>query len=109
MAAAPSTNDTVWSAQDTSPGAVEEALRRLLVERHAENDGYVPARVLNLVCIVERQWSGEIANRLRRVGRYSASRTIVCAVSEGRATIDALATVAARATPHDGEHVLTHE
>ena len=26
---------------------------------------YVPARVLNLVCIVDRQWSGEIANRLR--------------------------------------------
>ena len=41
---------------------------------------YVPARVLNLVCIVDREWSGEIANRLRQVGRYHASRTIVCAV-----------------------------
>jgi glucose-6-phosphate dehydrogenase assembly protein OpcA len=106
---ASSTNDTVWSAQNTTPGEVESALRRLLVERHLDNDGYVPARVLNLVCIVERQWSGEIANRLRRVGRYSASRTIVCAVSERRRSIDAVASVAARATPHDGEHVLTHE
>jgi glucose-6-phosphate dehydrogenase assembly protein OpcA len=103
------TNDTVWSGQDVTPAEIEEALRRLLIERHAENDGYVPARVLNLICIVDRQWSGEIANRLRRVGRYSASRTIVCAVTGGRTTIDALATVAARATPHDGEHVLTHE
>jgi glucose-6-phosphate dehydrogenase assembly protein OpcA len=109
MSAAAATNDTVWSAQDTTPAAVEEALRRLLVERHAENDGYVPARVMNLVCIVERQWSGEIANRLRRVGRYAASRTIVCAVSDGRRSIDARASVAARATPRDGEHVLTHE
>jgi glucose-6-phosphate dehydrogenase assembly protein OpcA len=39
--------------------------------------------VLNLVCVVDRQWSGEIANRLRGVGRYHASRTIVCAV-DGR-------------------------
>jgi hypothetical protein len=45
----PSTNDTVWSAQDTNPAAVEAALRRLLVERHTENDGYVPARVMNLI------------------------------------------------------------
>ena len=104
-----STNDTVWSAQNTTPAQIEAALRGLLVERHLENDGYVPARVLNLVCIVERQWSGEVANRLRRVGRYSASRTIVCAVSDRWRTIDALATVAARATPHNGEHVLTHE
>jgi glucose-6-phosphate dehydrogenase assembly protein OpcA len=106
---ASATNDTVWSAQNTTPADVEAALRHLLQERHAENDGYVPARVLNLVCIVERQWSGEIANRLRRVGRYSPSRTIVCAVTEGRHTIDALASVAARATPTEGQHVLTHE
>jgi len=109
VAQGPGTNDTVWSAQDTTPAEVESALQRLLIERHAENGGYVPARVLNLVCIVERQWSGEIANRLRRVGRYAPSRTIVCAVSEGRTTIDAVARVAARTTPHDGQHVLTHE
>jgi glucose-6-phosphate dehydrogenase assembly protein OpcA len=105
----PAVNDTVWSAQNTTPAAVEAALRELLIERHNESDGYVPARVLNLVCIVERRWSGEIANRLRRVGRYHPSRTIVCAVSDRRATIDAVASVAADATPQDGQHVLTHE
>jgi glucose-6-phosphate dehydrogenase assembly protein OpcA len=105
----PAVNDTVWAAQNTTPAAIEAALRELLLERHNESDGYVPARVLNLICIVERQWSGEIANRLRRVGRYHPSRTIVCAVTEGRRTIDAVASIAADATPAAGQHVLTHE
>jgi glucose-6-phosphate dehydrogenase assembly protein OpcA len=105
----PAVNDTVWAAENTTPAAVEAALRQLLVERHNESDGYVPARVLNMICIVERQWSGEIANRLRRVGRYHPSRTIVCAVTDGRRTIDAVASVAADATPQAGQHVLTHE
>ena len=105
----PAVNDNVWAGQDTTPAAIEAALRELLLERHHESDGYVPARVLNLICIVERQWSGEIANRLRRVGRYHPSRTIVCAVTEGRRTIDAVASIAADATPTAGQHVLTHE
>jgi len=105
----PAVNDTVWAGENTTPAAIEAALRGLLIERHSESNGYVPARVLNLVCIVERQWSGEIANRLRRVGRYHASRTIVCAVTDGRRTIDAVATIAADAAPVEGEHVLTHE
>jgi glucose-6-phosphate dehydrogenase assembly protein OpcA len=50
---------------------------------------FVPARVLNLVVIVDAHWSGEIANRLARVGRYHPSRTIVCAVEPGRTTLDA--------------------
>jgi glucose-6-phosphate dehydrogenase assembly protein OpcA len=105
----PAVNDTVWAAQNTTPAAIEGALRELLIERHNESDGYVPARVLNLICIVERQWSGEVANRLRQVGRNHPSRTIVCAVSDGRRTIDAVASVAADATPAAGRHVLTHE
>jgi glucose-6-phosphate dehydrogenase assembly protein OpcA len=105
----PAVDDTVWAAQNTTPSAIEAALRELLAERHAESAAYVPARVLNLVCIVDRQWSGEIANRLRRVGSNHASRTIVCAVSEERTTLDALATVAADAAPVDGETTLTFE
>ncbi|MGI8559728.1 MAG: glucose-6-phosphate dehydrogenase assembly protein OpcA [Solirubrobacteraceae bacterium] len=85
--------DTVWSEQDTTPGAVESALRELLLERHAESAS-VPARVLNLICIVDKQWSGEIANRLRRVGRYHASRTIVCSITPGRKQIDATVSAA---------------
>jgi glucose-6-phosphate dehydrogenase assembly protein OpcA len=105
----PAIDDTVWAAQNTTPTAIESALRELLAERHAESAAYVPARVLNLICIVDREWSGEIANRLRRVGRNHASRTIVCAVSPGRTTLDAVATVAADAKPTDGQLTLTFE
>lgn len=45
--------------------------------------------MLNLIVVVDARWQGEIANRLARVGRYHPSRTIVCAVEEGRTTIDA--------------------
>jgi glucose-6-phosphate dehydrogenase assembly protein OpcA len=105
----PAIDDTVWAAQNTTPAAIEAALRELLAERHAESAAYVPARVLNLVIVVDRQWSGEIANRLRHVGRNHASRTIVCAVSEHRTALDAVATVAADAAPSDGELALTFE
>lgn len=95
-------SDLVWSARDTSPGEVEAALRALLGERHADDPRYVPARALNLVCVVDREWSGEIANRLRGVGRYHASRTIVCAVEPDRTTLDAVATLAGEADPAPG-------
>jgi glucose-6-phosphate dehydrogenase assembly protein OpcA len=84
-------SEDVWSAQDTNPDAIEAALRELLRERHAANQGLAPARVLNLVVVVDRSWKGEIANRLERVGRYHASRTILCAVEDGRDTLDAYA------------------
>ncbi len=87
-------SDDVWSARDTNPDAIEAALRELLRERHAANEALAPARVLNLVVIVDRDWKGEIANRLERVGRYHASRTILCAVEEGRTTLDATAVMA---------------
>jgi glucose-6-phosphate dehydrogenase assembly protein OpcA len=105
----PTVNDTVWREQNTTPAAIEAALRELLIERHAASEFYVPARVLNLVCIVEREWSGEIANRLRAVGRFHASRTIVCSVSPRRTTLDAVATVAASADPEPGSLALTRE
>ncbi|MBA3747071.1 MAG: glucose-6-phosphate dehydrogenase assembly protein OpcA, partial [Solirubrobacterales bacterium] len=99
----------MWSAQDTSPAAIEAALRELVAERHHENEGYVAARALNLVTIVDAQFSGEIANRLRRVGRYHASRTVVCSVEPGRTKIDARATVASQANPRPGEFALMRE
>jgi glucose-6-phosphate dehydrogenase assembly protein OpcA len=81
-------SEDVWSAQDTNPDAIEAAMRELLRERHAANQGLAPARVLNLIVVVDRSWKGEIANRLERVGRYHASRTILCAVEDGRDTLD---------------------
>jgi len=65
-------SDAVWTEQGTTPDAIEGALRKLLHDIHAENGDYVPARVLNMIAFVDREWSGEIANRLRGVGRYHA-------------------------------------
>jgi glucose-6-phosphate dehydrogenase assembly protein OpcA len=86
-------SEDIWSEQDTNPDAIEAALRGLLRNCHAVNESLAPARVLNLVVIVDRDWKGEIANRLERVGRFQASRTVLCAVEEGRETLDAVATV----------------
>ncbi|MGA2011663.1 MAG: glucose-6-phosphate dehydrogenase assembly protein OpcA [Solirubrobacteraceae bacterium] len=86
-------SEDVWAEQDTNPDAIEAALREMLRERHAANESLAPARVLNLVVIVDREWKGEIANRLERAGRYHASRTVLCAVQPGRETLDAVATV----------------
>ena len=83
-----------WSERDTRPDAVDEALRRLLHERHKADVRLVAARVLNLVVVVDRDLKGETANRLERVGRYHASRTVLCAVQPGRTTLDAKALLA---------------
>ena len=99
----------IWSEQDTTPSHVEAALRELLKERHAENEGYVPARVLNLVVIVDKEWRGEIENRLARVGRNHPSRTVVCAVEPGRETLDAWATMTSEGTPRAGSFCVSHE
>jgi glucose-6-phosphate dehydrogenase assembly protein OpcA len=86
-------SEDVWAAQDTTPDAIEGALRELLRKRHAANRTLAPARVLNLIVVVDREWKGEIANRLERVGRYHASRTILCAVEDGRQTLDSVASI----------------
>jgi glucose-6-phosphate dehydrogenase assembly protein OpcA len=105
----PAVSDMMWSAQATTPGDIDAALREMLKQRHSENASYVPARSLNLVCIVDKQWSGEIANRLRYVGHAHAARTIVCAVEPRRTTIDAVATIASDVHPRPGEFALLRE
>jgi glucose-6-phosphate dehydrogenase assembly protein OpcA len=105
----PAVSDMMWSAQATTPGDIEAALRAMLKQRHSENASYVPARSLNLVCIVDKQWSGEIANRLRHVGHAHAARTIVCAVEPRRTAIDAVATIASDVHPRPGEFALLRE
>jgi glucose-6-phosphate dehydrogenase assembly protein OpcA len=78
-----------WSAASTTPAEIEAAIRRLLVSCHDQAGACVPARVLNLVCVVDRAVSETIAHRLVQAGRYHASRTILCAVEPGRRTIGA--------------------
>ena len=104
-----STTDAVWAGRDTNPGVIEQALRGLVSECHGRMAQCVPARTLNLVCVVDREWSGEIANRLRRVGRYHASRTVVCAVEPDRTTIDAQATVSVEGDASAGEFAAMRE
>src|SRR3954462_2789747 len=105
----PAVSDLMWSARSTTPGDIEAALRAMLKERHSENASYVPARSLNLVCIVDKQCSGEIANRLRHIGHAHAARTIVCAVEPKRETLDAVATIASDVHPQPGEFALLRE
>jgi glucose-6-phosphate dehydrogenase assembly protein OpcA len=102
-------SDAVWSERDTTPEAIEAALRSLLVQRHAENEAYVPTRVLNMIVFVDRAWSGEIANRLRGVGRYHASRLIVLSYEPHRERLDARVTIASEDDPEAGEIVLLRE
>jgi glucose-6-phosphate dehydrogenase assembly protein OpcA len=99
-------SEDVWSESDTNPDAIEAALREMLRERHAANQALAPARVLNLVVVVDRSWKGEIANRLERVGRYHASRTILCAVEDKRDTLDAVAVMSYEDAPSGGIGVM---
>jgi glucose-6-phosphate dehydrogenase assembly protein OpcA len=96
------TEHAVWSADDTTPSEIDAALRRLLSERHAEDAAFVPARVLNLIAVVDADWRGEIENRLERVGRFHPSRTVLCAVERKRATIDARVSMGAEAGDGSG-------
>jgi glucose-6-phosphate dehydrogenase assembly protein OpcA len=103
-------SDLVWTGRDVTPADVEAALRDLLIRHHAEDHAVdAPARVLNLVAVVDRQWRGEIENRLERVGRYHASRTVLCAVEPGRQTMDATARIITDDQAQAGEFTLTHE
>jgi glucose-6-phosphate dehydrogenase assembly protein OpcA len=100
----------VWSAEGTTPSAIEAALRHLLEEQHQRSDAYAPARVLNLVAVVDREWRGEIVNRLERLGRFHPSRTIVCAIQPGRTKLDAWATMSCEDTnPGPGSLVVCEE
>jgi glucose-6-phosphate dehydrogenase assembly protein OpcA len=98
-------SEDVWSARDTTPSAIEAALRELLGKRYQVDRTFVPARVMNLVVIVDRAFRGEIENRLARVGRYHPSRLVIAAVDEGRTQLDAWATVAADDAVHKPGHI----
>ena len=98
-------SEDVWSERDTTPSAIEAALRELLGRRYQEDRAFVPARVLNLVVIVERGFRGEVENRLARVGRFHPSRLIVASVEDGRTELDARAAVASEDALHQPGHI----
>jgi Glucose-6-phosphate dehydrogenase subunit C-terminal domain/Glucose-6-phosphate dehydrogenase subunit N-terminal domain len=102
-------SEAVWSEEGTTPDRIEGALRELLAQRHAEDERFVPSRVLNMIAFVDREWSGEIANRLRGVGRFHASRMIALAYEPRRERLDARVMISAEGVPHDGEITLLRE
>jgi glucose-6-phosphate dehydrogenase assembly protein OpcA len=102
--------DEVWSERNTTPAKIEAALRRIVAEHYHSDHPFVPARVLNVVAIVDADFRGEIENRFERVGRYHPSRLVLCAVDDGRATIDAWAGVGTEdAVPIPGHIALARE
>jgi glucose-6-phosphate dehydrogenase assembly protein OpcA len=106
--------DAVWSEASTTPDAIEAALRELLAERARGGDpdggdGFVPARVLNMVVFVESRHAEEVAERLRGVGRYHASRTVVLSYDPDRERLNAQVSIAAEGEPGSGEMALLRE
>src|SRR4051794_17063486 len=88
--------------RDRARGRRGGAVRRMFADRHKEERAYVPARVMNLVVIVDAEFRGEIENRLQRVGRYHPSRLVLCAVESGRRKLDAWATIGTQDAPQSG-------
>ena len=102
--------DEVWSERNTTPAKIEAALRRIVAEHYHSDHPFVPARVLNVVAIVDAEFRGEIENRFQRVGRYHPSRLILCAVEDRRDVIDAWAGVGTEdAVPRPGHLALARE
>ena len=60
---------TVWEQEDVDPAGVEEAMRALERERFQQRRGALPARALNLIVVVDADFTGEIVRRLEGVGR----------------------------------------
>jgi glucose-6-phosphate dehydrogenase assembly protein OpcA len=102
--------DEVWSERDTTPARIDAALRNIVVEHHHSDHPFVPARVLNVIVVVDGEYRGEIENRFERVGRYHPSRLVLCAVEQGRETIDAWAGVGTDdAEPRPGHIAVARE
>lgn len=102
-------SEDVWTEENTSGGAIASALRELLRVRHAENEGFFPARVLNLVVVVDHDQRAKVAERLERVGRNHASRTVLCAIDPERKTLEARAAISYEDDPGPGSFALMHE
>ena len=85
------------------PERIEAALRELLRESHAENDVARAGAGSQPVVVADREWRGEVVNRLERVGRYHPSRTILCTVEDDRREIDGYATVSGDVAREGGD------
>lgn len=98
-----------WSAEDTTPAAIERALGDLLVRYHARVPTHAPARALTLLVIVDPAEHAALERQLTRVARRYASRTVVCLVKPGQQRIDATARLTGTERPPPGAWSFTHE
>jgi glucose-6-phosphate dehydrogenase assembly protein OpcA len=94
--------EDLWREDDTTPGAIEAALRRMFAARHKEERAYVPARVMNMVVIADREFRGEVENRLQRVGRFHPSRLLLVLVDPGRTRLAASVRIGTVDAPKSG-------
>jgi glucose-6-phosphate dehydrogenase assembly protein OpcA len=101
--------DDVWREDDTTPGRIEAALRNMFAQRHKEERAYVPARVMNMVVIVDKDFRGEIENRLQRVGRFHPSRLVSVAVEPGRRRLAAVVRIGTEDAPRSGSIAVGRE
>ncbi len=62
-----------------------------------------------MIAFVDRAWTGEIANRLRGVGRYHASRMVVLSYEPSRRSLDARVTISRDGASSPGELSLLRE
>jgi glucose-6-phosphate dehydrogenase assembly protein OpcA len=96
--------EEIWREEEASPARIETALREMIWRPRREDDQSralpVPARVLNLVAIVDAGLRDEVENRLLRVGRLHPSRLVVCAVQKGRQRMTARGGVSADEATH---------
>lgn len=90
---------TVWQQDDVDPAAVEQAMRALERERFRERRGALPARALNLIVVVDADFTGEVVRRLEAIGRNAPSRTVLVRVHAVRRGLSARVTIA---TAHEG-------
>src|SRR3712207_1092386 len=74
----------------------------MFAERPKEERAYVPARVMNMVVIADREFRGEVENRLQRVGRFHPSRLIFINVDPGRQRLAASVRVGTVDAPKSG-------
>jgi glucose-6-phosphate dehydrogenase assembly protein OpcA len=102
-------SDLSWQRNATTPAAVADALRALLRRCHAESRECVPARGLNLICVVAAERAPAVTQRLRRAGRYHASRTIVCVVHRGLDALGATVTIDSATDPPPGGFAVLRE
>ena len=102
--------DMVWSSDRTTPAQVEAALRAMLIERHGVYAGCVPARTLNLVCVVD----APVARGATRAAREPRPRHTRRARSSARSspgerTIGAIARIGTDMHPRPGEFAALRE